>query len=145
MKAASLLRVWRDPAFLTLAAAGPVVALVLGAAGLPVAPANLAPWLLIVVFPLAEELAFRGLLQGQLLRFEKLRRSRAGFSAANLVVTALFVLAHLPLRGPLTAVLVLVPSLAFGWVRDRYAAVWPAAVLHGIYNASGWSVAALLR
>lgn len=138
-------KVLRDPPLVGLLAAGPLVAGAGVLLGVPLAPAGLAPWLFILALPLAEELTFRGLLQGQLLRLAALRQGWLGISGANAITTLLFALAHLPLRGPLTAALVLLPSLTFGWVRDRHAAVWPAVLLHASYNASAWLAPAVLR
>lgn len=136
--------VFRDPAFLALLVAGPLVAGAFATIGIPLAPAESTPWLFVLAFPIAEELTFRGLVQGQLARFAAMRQRRAGISGANVVATLLFAAAHLPFRGPSTAALVLLPSLTFGWIRDRHCAVWPAALLHMSYNASAWVAAMVL-
>jgi len=105
------------------------------------APHGFAAWLSFVVMqPLLEELAFRGLLQGQLLRLGATQRMGPA-SLANWVTTAAFVAAHLFEQPPVWALAVAVPSLVFGHLRERLASVWPAVLLHAVYNA-GFGAAA---
>jgi len=105
------------------------------------APAGMAAWLsFVVVQPLLEELLFRGLLQGQLLRLGATRRIGPA-SLANWVTTAAFVAGHLFAQPPAWALAVAVPSLVFGHLRERLASVWPAVLLHAVYNA-GFGAAA---
>lgn len=85
--------------------------------------------------PLWEELLFRGALQGWLRSAAWALRSWKGLTAANLVVSVLFALAHLFHQAPLPAGLVFVPSLLFGYFRDRHESVYPAVGLHALYNA----------
>ncbi|HFC53432.1 MAG TPA: JDVT-CTERM system CAAX-type protease [Gammaproteobacteria bacterium] len=91
--------------------------------------------LLCVVYPVVEELAFRGWLQGWLRRFAAARRSLGGVSGANLLTSLLFVAAHFLYHPPAWAAAVFVPSLVFGWFRDRYQSVVPGILLHIIYNS----------
>lgn len=92
-------------------------------------------WLsLVLMQPLAEELVFRGLLQGQLLRLSGARRI-GPVTLANLATTAGFVAAHLWAQPPAWALAVAVPSLVFGHLRERLRSVWPAVAVHAIYNA----------
>lgn len=92
--------------------------------------------------PLIEELLFRGLLQGQLVRTSWGHSSVFGVSWANLLTTLLFVAAHTIHQPLLWALAVSVPSLMFGWLRDRHEQIYPALALHMIYNA-GFLVACL--
>jgi len=92
--------------------------------------------LLCLVYPVVEELAFRGALQGWLLRYRSGRGAVvAGVSGANIVTTVLFVAAHLFYHPPLWALLVFIPSLIFGWFRERYQSVIPGILLHILYNS----------
>lgn len=93
--------------------------------------------------PLAEELIFRGFLQGQWLDCPWARRTVAGLSGANGLTTALFVLGHFWQHPPLWALAVVAPSLLFGYVRDRCGSVYPAIMLHIIYNAGYFGLTGL--
>lgn len=89
----------------------------------------------IVLQPVLEELLFRGILQGQLTRFIWGKRAWGGISLANVVVTVVFVALHFFTHPPLWAFGVLIPSLLFGYFRDRHDSVYPAMALHVFYNA----------
>lgn len=98
----------------------------------------------VLVQPLAEELVFRGILQGQALRLTTRdgKTLRVGpLTWANVLVTLAFVAIHLPAQPLVWALAVAVPSLVFGHLRERFASVWPAVVLHAVYNA-GFGLAA---
>lgn len=99
-------------------------------------------WLLwmVLVFPLLEEIVFRGVIQGSLLRLARLRRAWLGLSAANGLASMVFVLMHLVYNPPLHALAVLAPSLVLGFFRERYDSVWPPVVLHVVFNLM-WFVA----
>lgn len=104
-------------------------------------------WLsLIVVQPLLEELAFRGLLQGQVLRLTMRRLQPGSWSAsvslANVLATVAFVLLHLRSQPLAWALSVAVPSLVLGHLRERFASIWPSVALHAYYNL-GFALTAL--
>ena len=89
-----------------------------------------------LIYPLLEEISFRGVLQGWLAHREAVGRfSVAGISGANLLTSALFSAAHLIHHSPLWALLVVGPSLVYGWFRDRYQSVIPGLLLHILYNS----------
>jgi membrane protease YdiL (CAAX protease family) len=88
----------------------------------------------VLVLPVVEELVFRGLLQGQLLRLSSARRI-GPLTLANLCTTAGFVLMHLAKQPPYWALGVAVPSLVFGHLRERFGSVLPPMLLHALYNA----------
>lgn len=88
-----------------------------------------------LVYPLFEELVFRGLLQEWLYRKPWGARGTGPLSWANWVTTGAFVLAHVFYHSPSWAAAVIFPSLVFGYFRDRYQRVTPAIVLHAFYNA----------
>jgi membrane protease YdiL (CAAX protease family) len=54
---------------------------------------------------------------------------------ANLTSSALFTTLHFTSHAPLWAIGVLLPSLLFGYFRDRHDSIYPAIVLHIFYNA----------
>jgi uncharacterized protein len=94
-------------------------------------------WLLSLLLwqPLVEELLFRGVLQGQFAAHDGGSRSACGISLANLLASLLFMAAHLARHPPGWAVATLIPSLLFGWFREREGSILPGLVLHMFYNA----------
>ena len=137
-----LLRLKRSDAQLLLAllAAVPVwIALFAWAQPWMRAPQGLWAWCsLVLVQPCLEEWVFRGLLQGQALRLT----SRQGVPArlgpvtwANVLVTLAFVALHLMAQPVVWAVAVAIPSLVLGHFRERFNSVWPAVLVHAVYNA----------
>ncbi len=98
-------------------------------------PAGWSAWLaLVLVQPLVEELVFRGALQGALLRRAPGRRV-GPVTLANVGTTAVFVVWHLGAQPLAWALAVAIPSLVFGHLRERLASVWPAVMVHIVYNA----------
>lgn len=119
------------------------VALGLGVGGPLYRPVGFIAWLAFVLWqPLLEEVVFRGILQGQLLRVLGGRRL-AGITAANWLTTALFAAMHLFAQPLAWAIAVAVPSLVYGHLRERFDSVWPAVAMHATYNA-GFAIAALV-
>lgn len=90
---------------------------------------------LVAIYPVLEEYVFRGALQVALLKKDIMRRSASGISIANVITSILFAAMHLFNQPPLWATLVFFPSLAFGWLRDRYNNIHASIVLHMSYNA----------
>lgn len=98
-------------------------------------PATSVAWLsLLLVQPIAEEVVFRGVLQGQLLRISAAHRA-GPFTLANLAATAGFVGMHLFSQPPAWALATVVPSLLFGHLRERFGSVLPSVFMHVVYNA----------
>ncbi|MEK6750127.1 MAG: JDVT-CTERM system glutamic-type intramembrane protease [Pseudomonadota bacterium] len=90
--------------------------------------------LLSVVYPLLEEIVFRGGLQGAFTARVWGRSQWGPVTAANLMTSILFACAHVVTRGDVTALAVFFPSLIFGYFRDRDNTWISAAILHGWYN-----------
>lgn len=93
----------------------------------------------VLLYPVLEELSFRGLLQGWLQELlgqrQRWRRLPAGISLPNLFTSLAFCAAHLPTQ-PLGWVAgAFLPSLLFGYLRDRTGSVLPPMALHVYYNA----------
>lgn len=128
---------WVDWAFYIALFAGPACWLILLAIGQPrVGPPELLLWLkLSLLMPVLEEVVFRGGLQSALYERQPFKRQLVGLSLANVLTSVVFASLHLLSQPPLWAALVFLPSLVFGWARDRYLSVWPCIVLHAIYNA----------
>ncbi len=88
----------------------------------------------IIIYPILEELAFRGFIQDTIR--QKIRQNLvARLSYANILTSILFVLAHLLYQAPLWALSVFIPSLVFGYFKDRTGGVMASIVLHIFYNA----------
>jgi len=91
--------------------------------------------LLVLVYPLLEELVFRGLIQDALIRKAPCQTSYMGITVANVCTSMLFAAAHLYAHPALMAALVFVPSLIFGYFRDRFHGwLLPSIILHIYYN-----------
>ena len=98
---------------------------------------------LVVIAPILEEWTFRGWL------FDTLRAyfsrhdwaPKAQFSVVsfhNLTTSALFVGLHIVMRDVQTGLLVLLPSLVLGLLRDRGVSLVSLMGIHGLWNF-GWS------
>ncbi len=130
---------FRDPYIWCAFGAGLIVWLIMWLLGIPVTGAHrltaVTLVLSVLVYPILEELVFRGFLQEWLLTRPQLKRSIAGLTGANLVTSVLFAALHLLSQTPVWAGLILFPSLVFGWLRDRYQSVLPGMLVHMFYNA----------
>lgn len=84
--------------------------------------------------PMVEELLFRGVIQGQLRKRAWAQVSLFKLSIANFATSVLFVIAHLADHPPAWAAAVILPSLVFGYFRDRYRHLLPSLLLHSVYN-----------
>lgn len=89
---------------------------------------------LCVLVPFLEELVFRGLLQGYFRQFEQGRKMLVSISAANVLTSLLFVLMHGLTRDGYTAVLVFLPSIYLGVVRDRIGSLVFCMFIHSLWN-----------
>lgn len=87
-----------------------------------------------LVYPVVEEVLFRGLLQGSLLERAVFQRKFAGLTGANLLTSGVFTVLHFLGHPPLAAVAVLAPSLIFGYFRDRHGDLRAPIALHVYYN-----------
>lgn len=99
----------------------------------------LAPWLflsLVFAQPVLEEVVFRGWLQGWMMEKEWGAHRFLNISSANILTSIVFVIMHFFYHAPLMALLVFIPSLVFGYFRDRYDGwLMPGILLHCFYNA----------
>jgi membrane protease YdiL (CAAX protease family) len=93
-------------------------------------------WLSLVIWqPIIEEILFRGIVQGQLRKTTWGQRAWLNISAANVLTSIMFVFMHMINNPPLFSISVIVPSLLFGYFRDRCNSVYPSILLHGAFNA----------
>lgn len=88
-----------------------------------------------LVYPLLEEIVFRGGLQPLLLDRPRMAQRWYGISGANLLASVVFSMLHLFAHAPIWALAVLAPSLVFGYFRERHDSLKSPIALHVLYNA----------
>ncbi|MEE9319765.1 MAG: JDVT-CTERM system glutamic-type intramembrane protease [Granulosicoccus sp.] len=129
---------YRDIPFWLAVACGPVSWLLLWFSDTPRAAIHVPVTALLIaslIYPVLEEFVFRGGLQPALLARPVFRKRVGPVSLANVLTSIAFAAAHLLRQPPLWAALVLLPSLVFGWSRERYDSIVPPTLLHMFYNA----------
>ncbi len=82
-----------------------------------------------------EELFFRFLLQEGLDRFFRYGYRIGPLSLANVLASLIFSSMHLVSQPLNWAALTFIPSLAFGYIWQRYRSVVPGTIIHFAYNA----------
>jgi membrane protease YdiL (CAAX protease family) len=107
--------------------------LLLGSAR-PVYPSFAQGLWLVIATPVVEELAFRGFLQTELR--QRLPWAMGRISLANVLTSGVFMLLHWMQHQTLLAAAVFMPSLIFGYFKDRFNTVKPSIFLHVFYNAA---------
>ena len=88
---------------------------------------------LVLLYPIIEEVLFRGLIQPFLAK--RFDQRWFIFSLANVLTGILFVLAHFINHPPAWALAVLIPSLVFGYAQERTNNLAAPILLHCTYNA----------
>jgi len=132
----TILSWYADRVFWAVLLAGiALVALCRSAFGAGELPDVAALILLILVYPILEEIVFRGMIQPALQRRTR-HRGFGPLSLANILTSLLFSIVHLPAHGLLQSALVFGPSLVFGLFRERHGTVASPAVLHVTWNAA---------
>jgi membrane protease YdiL (CAAX protease family) len=91
--------------------------------------------LLVVGYPVLEELVFRGALQGWLRSRSWGMKKWRRVTVANVITSVVFALTHLIVNPVYLSVAVFIPSLIFGYFRDRYDQLHASIALHIFYNA----------
>jgi membrane protease YdiL (CAAX protease family) len=91
--------------------------------------------LLVVIYPVLEELVFRGALQGWLRSRSWGMTEWRHVTVANAITSVVFALTHLIINPVYLSVAVFIPSLIFGYFRDRYDQLHASILLHVFYNA----------
>ena len=89
----------------------------------------------VLYYPLLEEILFRGVIQGMLSKRPWGSKNNLKITNANLLTSVLFTVAHFWYQPMLWSLLIIVPSLVFGFFRDRYDSIYPSIGLHMFYNA----------
>ena len=131
-------RFWSDGRFWLAVAAAPVcwwLMLTLGVPRRTDGPTLSAVLLIVLVNPVLEEIVFRGGLQDWLQKQRALQHRWGALSLANIVTSLLFASMHLFRQPPLWAALIFLPSLVFGWAKERHATLLSPILLHVSYNA----------
>jgi len=133
-------RYWQDPLFFAAMAAALLYWLALY---LITQPAVDAGWPLreplrflypALLYPIVEEWIFRGFVQD--LAHQRLPAWRLGpLSHANILTSLLFTALHFINHPPLAAAMVLIPSLVFGFFKDRTGQLAAPVLLHIFYNS----------
>jgi uncharacterized protein len=95
------------------------------------------PYLLVaLIYPAVEEFVFRGNIQPYLRQHAPWgERSLAGLTVANILTSLLFAGLYALTHPFLWAVLAIVPSLIFGYFRDRDQSLRKPILLHVAYNS----------
>ncbi len=91
--------------------------------------------LLILVYPILEEIVFRGALQGWLRRKTWGLRHRSDVTVANILTSIVFAAFHFIRQSNIWSAGVVFPSLVFGFFRDRYGNLYAPIALHIFYNS----------
>ena len=92
-----------------------------------------------LLYPIAEEILFRGLIQPLLVK--RLPAENRVISKANIITSLLFSSAHLINHSPLWALATFVPSLVYGYTLERYKSLHAPIMLHCSYNAGYFLIA----
>jgi hypothetical protein len=90
---------------------------------------------LALVYPVLEEIVFRGGLQSWLLKRAWGVKRVWKITSANAITSVVFAAFHLVYHAPPWALAVAAPSLVFGYFREKYHSVIPPVYLHVFYNA----------
>ena len=88
-----------------------------------------------LLFPVLEEIVFRGLIQGYLVKKTISYNYYLGITWANWLTTFLFCATHFVTRSWLVAILVFIPSLLLGTLRDKRFSIKVLAGIHVYWNA----------
>lgn len=139
----SKLNFLRDPLFIVAVLAGPVFVLILLSVGAESTfritwDQKLVLWYIQValLYPVLEEIVFRGMIQGYLWKTRFGYNFPGNISMPNIITSILFTALHFIFHAPVWAMMVFIPSIIFGFFRDRFSLLIPAILLHIIYNAS---------
>jgi len=91
--------------------------------------------LLAVIYPILEEIVFRGALQGWLRKGDRTLHDWRGLTLANVITSVAFSVFHLFQNSVGMSIAVFAPSVIFGFFRDRYDHLHTPIALHIFYNA----------
>ena len=96
----------------------------------------------VIVYPVLEEIIFRGILQPWFAK--RCKRILFKLSSANLITSSIFAMLHLVEHSALWAIGTFIPSLVFGYSLERYNRLLAPIILHGTYNGGYFLIGATL-
>ena len=96
----------------------------------------------VLIYPVIEEIIFRGILQPWIA--QRWKQTLFKFSAANLITSGIFAMLHLVEHEAIWAIGTFIPSLIFGYSRERYNRLLAPIILHGTYNGGYFLIGATL-
>lgn len=102
----------------------------------PQLEANHLLWML-VIYPVSEEIIFRGGVQGAIARLPWGRYGLAGISLSNFLASLIFSLLHVWNLGDWWAIAVFLPSLIYGLSYELTGKLLAPISLHSWYNLVG--------
>lgn len=103
-----------------------------------VAQITASQWLWAVcIYPVSEEIIFRGGIQRVLARWLRVRAFLPGVSVPNFLTSLLFTAAHLWTQGSLLVLAVFLPSMIFGLSYEVSGKLMIPIALHSWYNLIG--------
>lgn len=88
---------------------------------------------LVLLYPIVEELIFRGVIQPLIAK--RFAKNWSIVSLANIMTSSVFVLAHFINHSPAWAFATFIPSLVFGYIQERTQNIAAPIILHCTYNA----------
>lgn len=94
-------------------------------------------FLRVLLYPILEELCFRGLIQNEIRRLSIFQRKFYFLSTENILTSILFGITHIVLVSP-SAWIVIFPSILFGYFYEQKRNLIIPIILHSYYNA--WSL-----
>jgi len=134
-----MLGFWKSPLYIMLLFLGPVFWMALWLIGTPLKfELSHSVWFylsVIIVYPLVEEVFFRGGLQEYLEQNVSLKKQYFSISLANVLTSSVFCLMHLYSHNVTWSLLVFFPSMVFGWSKSRYTSILAPIAVHSFYNA----------
>ncbi len=96
----------------------------------------------ILLYPVIEEIVFRGFLQPWIA--QRWKQNLSVISLANFVTSGIFAMLHLVEHNALWAWGTFFPSLIFGYSQERYNKLLAPITLHSSYNAGYFLIGATL-
>ncbi len=87
-----------------------------------------------LLVPIIEECIFRGIIQPFIN--SKLSKYLLGISVGNIVASMIFSLMHLFTASVAISVLMFIPSIFLGYLRDKSGSIIPSIFTHAIFNVN---------